>query len=124
MQGGYFQQDADVAVESQRSLSGLEEDGRDVVLIAYAHCSCLSQAECKKDTGSQTLVSGHIVGWETSAAFPLAQLRASLGQAGELATEMQVRVSMIHRCRSACDALLVRASLHALWFADQLLSTY
>ena len=59
-------------------------------------------------------MSGHIVGWETSAAFPLAQLHSSLGQAGELATEMQVSVPMIHWCRSACDALLVRASLHAL----------
>ena len=61
--------------------------------------SSLSQAGCKKDTGSKTLVSGHIISWETSAAFPLAQLCASLGQAGELATEMQVRVCVMLQCR-------------------------
>ena len=70
---------------------------------------CLSQAECNKDTGSRTLVSGHIVGWEASAAFPLAQLRASLGQAGGLATEMQVRVCMMHQSRGICDALPAHA---------------
>ena len=49
------------------------------------------QAEYKtKDSGKRTLVSGHLVSWEASAAFPLAQIRASLGQAGELATETQV----------------------------------
>ena len=50
----------------------------------------VSQAEYKQDSGKRTLVSGHIVSWEASAAFPLAQIRASLGQAGELATETQV----------------------------------
>ena len=49
------------------------------------------QAEYKQTTsGKRTLVSGHLVSWEASAAFPLAQIRASLGQAGELATETQV----------------------------------
>ena len=42
------------------------------------------------DSGKRTLVSGYVVSWEASAAFPLAQIRASLGQAGELATETQV----------------------------------
>ena len=41
-------------------------------------------------SGKRTLVSGYLVSWEASAAFPLAQIRASLGQAGELATETQV----------------------------------
>lgn len=48
------------------------------------------------NAGKRTLVSGHIVGWEASAAFPLAQVRASLGQAGELGTETQVRGSPLH----------------------------
>ena len=52
------------------------------------------QAEYKNATSrKRTLVSGHLVSWEASAAFPLAQIRASLGQAGELATEIQVRFS-------------------------------
>lgn len=51
------------------------------------------QAESKQMTsGKRTLVSGHLVSWEASAAFPLAQIRARLGQAGELATETQVAV--------------------------------
>ena len=49
------------------------------------------QAEYKQMTsGKRTLVSGYLVSWEASAAFPLAQIRASLGQAGDLATETQV----------------------------------
>ena len=44
-------------------------------------------------SGKRTLVSGYLVGWEASAAFPLARIRASLGQAGELATETQVHHS-------------------------------
>ena len=86
VQGKYCQQEPE-------NPSGTGRGHRDADFIACGHCSCLSQADCKKETGSKTLVSGHIVGWETSAAFPLAQLRASLGQAGELATEMQVRMS-------------------------------
>ena len=90
MQGGHREVGLSIAVEILfRLQNGLTDAG----LIACGHGSCLLQAECKKDTGSKTLVSGHIVGWEASAAFPLAQLHASLGQAGELATEMQVRVS-------------------------------
>ena len=63
--------------------------------------SSVSQAEYKQENGKRTLVSGHIVSWEASAAFPLAQIRASLGQAGELATETQVGNSL-----QCCSTLL------------------
>ena len=66
------------------------------------------QAEYKNKTGGKrTLVSGHLVSWEASAAFPLAQIRASLGQAGELATEIQVRVSKkaLHLSASPTESL-------------------
>ena len=50
------------------------------------------QAEAKNLVSSErTLVSGVLTGWDASAAFPLAEIRASLGQAGDLATETKVR---------------------------------
>lgn len=49
------------------------------------------QAEAKNQVSSErTLVSGVLTGWDASAAFPLAEIRASLGQAGDLATETKV----------------------------------
>lgn len=52
------------------------------------------QAEAKNPVSSdRTLVSGMIESWDASAAFPLAQIRSSLGQAGCLATESKVSIS-------------------------------
>ena len=49
------------------------------------------QAEAKNLVSEErTLVSGMIESWDSSAAFPLAQIRSSLGQAGCLATESEV----------------------------------
>lgn len=60
------------------------------------------QAEAKNPVSSdQTLVSGMIESWDASAAFPLAQIRSSLGQAGCLATESKVSIS----CTITCNPL-------------------
>ncbi len=49
------------------------------------------QAEAKNLVSNErTLASGMIESWDSSAAFPLAQIRSSLGQAGCLATESKV----------------------------------
>ncbi|BDA45360.1 DIS3-like exonuclease 2 [Coccomyxa sp. Obi] len=53
------------------------------------------KAEAKNLVSSErTLVSGMIESWDCSAAFPLAQIRSSLGQAGYLATESKAMMHM------------------------------
>ncbi|GAB4816026.1 hypothetical protein N2152v2_003072 [Parachlorella kessleri] len=47
----------------------------------------LKQEAACAELSSRTLVSAHVVGWEPNHMFPLAQVRESLGQAGELASE-------------------------------------
>lgn len=46
------------------------------------------------DLSTRTLVSAHVEGWEVHHMFPLARVRESLGQAGDLATETKALLEM------------------------------
>ena len=55
------------------------------------------QAEAKAEAGAlgKTLVSGLLTGWEQHQMFPSAEVRCSLGQAGDIEAETTVRESHI-----------------------------
>ena len=72
------------------------------------------QAEAKNLVSEErTLVSGMIESWDSSAAFPLAQIRSSLGQAGSLATESKVQSSALP-CAFGTVILWVHLSFSAI----------
>ena len=54
-------------------------------------CSCCMQAESgRDDVAARTLVSGLLTGWDAESPFPRAEIRTSLGQAGEIESETKV----------------------------------
>ncbi|KAK9829114.1 hypothetical protein WJX72_003965 [[Myrmecia] bisecta] len=54
------------------------------------------KAEAKAEAGSiaKTLVSGIMTGWDANQMFPSAEVRASLGQAGDIETETKAILAM------------------------------
>ena len=66
-----------------------------------------AQAEVRNQlTSERTLVSGVLEGWDACGAFPLASVRASLGQAGELATETKVQFGVCVFSTVVCGAVV------------------
>ncbi len=67
------------------------------------------QAEAHNQVSSaRTLVSGALEAWGPYDAFPLAAIRSSLGQAGELATETKVRWGCLILAEPQCKTLCSR----------------